>query len=306
MRIDRRNDLDLRLIEAFAAVIEQGTTTAAAEHLGLSQSAVWNAIRTFEAQLDVTLFERKGRRLEPTQYGLLVYQDLRPLRGVLDSLAGRLKSLKHQRRGKLSVVATAPIGHVILPAALNRLLSQHTEIEVEIEIRPPHQVDRAVQSGLADIGLRMGPIQNEGLHTRILGHAELVTVMPRDHLLTSRTVVGPSDLNKDRLISSGPTLAPLVEGAFALQGMHYEPSLHCDQAQSACALVNAGLGVSVVDPYSASLFSNSALVTRKFSPQTRVAVVAMSPPDSGLDEPTAKLIASLMAVTAALAPAGWG
>lgn len=306
MRIDRRNDLDLRLVEAFSAVIEQGTTTAAAEHLGLSQSAVWNAIRTFEAQLDVALFERKGRRLEPTQYGLLVYQDIRPLRGVMDNLARRLKSLKHQQRGKLSVVATAPTGHVILPAALNQLLGKCPDVEVEIEIRTPHQVIQTIRSGMADIGLGMGHIQNEGLNTRILGHAELVTVMPRDHLLTSRTVVGPADLKKDRLISSGPTLAPLVEGAFALQGMRYEPSLHCDQAQSACALVNAGLGVSVVDPYSASLFSNSALVTRKFSPQTRVAVVAMLPPDNGLDEMTAKLIASLMAVTAALAPAGWG
>lgn len=306
MRIDRRNDLDLRLVEAFAAVIEHGTTPAAAEHLGLSQSAVWNAVRGFEAQLGVSLFERKGRRLEPTHEGLLVYQDIRPLMGVLETLAGKLQSLKHQRRGRLSVVATAPVGHVILPSALNQLLSLRPQLEVEIDIQPPDQVNRAVQLGLADIGLFLGPIVNEGLTTRILGEAELVAALPRDHLLTSRAVLGPADLAKDRLISSGQTLAPLVEGAFALQGMRYAPMLRCDQSQTACALVNAGMGVSVVDPYSATMVSGNAIVTRKFAPVTRIAVVAVMPPNSPPDEMVSGFLAALTSVTATLAPAGWG
>lgn len=306
MRIDRRNDLDLRLIEAFAAVIERGTTPAAAEHLGLSQSAVWNAVKAFEAQLDVTLFRRKGRRLEPTDEGRLVYDDIRPLLGVLGNLAGRLHRLKHNRRGRLSVAATAPVGNAVLPPALGHLLSSRAEIEVDLTLVPTEQVAQRVELGLADVGLLLGQVDLPGVQTRVLGGAELVAVLPRDHLLTTRSVLGPADLVKSRLISAGPVLTTLVEGAYALQGIRYQPQLRCDQAQSACALVNAGLGVAVVDPYSAAVAPGSAIVTRKFSPVTRVAVVAVLPDGAAPDPMVESFLTALAATVVALGPAGWG
>jgi DNA-binding transcriptional LysR family regulator len=306
MKIDRRNDVDLRRIEAFAAVIERGTTPAAAEHLGLSQSAVWNAIRGFEQQLGLTLFERRGRKLEPTDSGRLVYDDLRPLLGVLDTLAGRLRSLKHHQRGRLVIAAAHSVGQVILPPAMQHVLTIHPDTEFDIALHPSDQVVKSVELGLADFGILMGPIHNPGVTTYLLGEAELTAVLARDHLLTTRVVLGPSELARDTLISAGPILSPLVEGAFALQGLRYRPQLRCDHPQTACAMVNAGLGVSVVDPYSARLAAGQAIVSRRFSPVTRIAVVAIVPPGGTPDPLVGEIIEALRATCMALAPAGWG
>lgn len=306
MRLDRRNDLDLRLVEAFAAVIERGTTPAAAEHLGLSQSAVWNAIRSFEAQLGVSLFRRRGRRLEPTDEGRLVYEDIRPLLGMLGHLAGRLQALKHGRRGQLRIVATPPIGHAILPPALQPLLGERQGLEIGVAIHEPEQVRRAVELGQADLGLAMGPVDNPGVRTIRLGEAELVSILPRDHLLTMRAVVGPSDLARHPVIGTGPVLATLVAGAFAQQGIRYRPRLETQQAQTACAMVNAGLGVSVVDPYTAALSAGLGIVTRKFAPVTRIAAVAMLPEDAEPDETMSALLENLARAVAEMGPVGWG
>ncbi|WP_166461833.1 LysR family transcriptional regulator [Paracoccus alkanivorans] len=306
MRIDRRNDLDLRLVESFAAVMERGTTPAAAEHLGLSQSAVWNAIRSFEAQLGVTLFRRKGRRLEPTDEGRLIYDDIRPLIGLLDHLSRRLHALKHHKRGRMHIFATPPIGHAVLPPALLRTLADRDGLDVEITVRDPEQVRHAVELGIADLGLIMGQIENPGVQTIRLGEAELVTILPRDHFLTMRAVVGPSDLAKYNVIGIGRVLETLVAGAFAQQGIRYEPRFETAQAQTACAMVNAGLGVAVVDPFTATLSSGLGIVTRKFAPVTRVAVVAMLPEDTQPNDTMKLLLENLTAIVIEMGPVGWG
>ena len=80
----------------------------------------------------------------------------------------------------------------------------------------------------------------------------------------------------------------------------------CDQAQSACAFVGAGLGVAVVDAYSAANSVGRAIVTRRFAPTTRVPAVALLPPGITPDDLTEDLLAALAASVAALGPVGWG
>ncbi|TKT81043.1 LysR family transcriptional regulator [Aquamicrobium sp. LC103] len=307
MRIERRNDLDLRLIEAFAAVIERGTTTAAADHLGLSQSVVWNAIRTFEAQIGVALFRRAGRRLEPTEEGLCVYEEIRPLLGALDGLAGRLRALKKHKRRRLVLAATSAMGCAVVPIALRRFMADAPQVEINLNLDSADAVARAVELGLADLGVVQGPVSHAALKITVLGTAELVAVLPQDHLLTTRAVVGPTDLVRHTLIAGGPALTPLIRGAFSLQGVQYAPSLSCDQAVGACALVHAGLGVAVVDPYSAAMSRGLALVTRRFSPTTSLSAVALQRGGGDEEDPLASaLLLVLMEAVASLAPAGWG
>lgn len=97
MRIDRRNDLSLKLIEVFGAVMEHGTTTDAAEHLGVSQPAVSNCVRSLEKQLGLLLFERAGRQLRPTEEAHLLYAESQPIFGMLRRLASEVHELKHNR-----------------------------------------------------------------------------------------------------------------------------------------------------------------------------------------------------------------
>ena len=86
MKITRKNDLSLRLLEIFGAVIVNQTTVQAAEDLGISQPAVSIAIKQLEEQLGFNLFERRNRRLQPTQEAHILFADIEPIFSNLRSL----------------------------------------------------------------------------------------------------------------------------------------------------------------------------------------------------------------------------
>lgn len=276
MRIDRRNDLSLRLLEVFGAVMEHRTTTDAAEHLGISQPAVSNAIRALEKQLDLTLFERTGRRLRPTEEARILVHESEPIFAMLRALEDEVRDLKHSRSGRLRIAATPPLGHTVLPHSLREVLDGRDKVQVRYAVQRISHVMQAVETGAADLGVFLGPMQNEGLKSHHLGDADLVAVVPRDHPLAARAVLTPSDLARHGLIGLDTTIGSLVVSAFTAAGVAHEPRIETRYSQTACALVHAGLGVSVVDPHTAAAATGLSIVARRFTPVTRISAVAVT------------------------------
>ncbi|MEE3100937.1 MAG: LysR family transcriptional regulator, partial [Pseudomonadota bacterium] len=115
MKIERRNDLSLRLLEVFGAVMQHQTTVRSAEALGISQPAVSTAIRALEAQVGFALFERRNRRILPTEEALDLYREVEPIVSMLRSVEGRVRDLRAGAAGKLRIMATPPLGHSLAP-----------------------------------------------------------------------------------------------------------------------------------------------------------------------------------------------
>src|SRR2546423_11292951 len=65
--------MDTRQLAAFCAVVERKSFSQAAERLGVTQPAVSLQIRSLEERLGQRLLDRSGRRVEPTEAGLLLY-----------------------------------------------------------------------------------------------------------------------------------------------------------------------------------------------------------------------------------------
>jgi DNA-binding transcriptional LysR family regulator len=268
MQIDRRNDLSLKLLEVFGAVMDQGTTTDAAEYLGVSQPAVSNGIRSLEKQIGLPLFERAGRQLRPTEEARLLYVESQPIFGMLRRLASEVRELKHNRSGRIRVAATPPLGHTLLPHCLRELLQGRQKLKVHFIVQRRSQVLQAVEDGLAAIGFYLGSDVHEGLVTKQLGIAELVAAVPRDHPLSGRALLTPADLAQHPLIGLGSNIGKLVANAFETANVVYAPQIETRYSQTACTMVNAGLAVAVVDPYSVLMPPNLNIVARRFAPST--------------------------------------
>ncbi|MDB6454195.1 helix-turn-helix domain-containing protein [Falsirhodobacter sp. 20TX0035] len=74
-------EISLRLLEIFAAMMRSSTTTEAAKILHISQPAVSAGLRQLEANLGLRLFERRSRRLDPTNDAHTLYKEISPLFG---------------------------------------------------------------------------------------------------------------------------------------------------------------------------------------------------------------------------------
>lgn len=83
---------DLRALEAFVTVCDAGTMAAAAQRLGVTQSAVSQMVRALEHDLGVQLFDREVRPAQPTRAG-------RVLQSLADELLTHARSVGDQLRG---------------------------------------------------------------------------------------------------------------------------------------------------------------------------------------------------------------
>ncbi|GAO27277.1 LysR family transcriptional regulator [Alicycliphilus sp. B1] len=102
--------MELRQLEAFAAVMSTGSVTAAGLLLGRSQPAVSRLVQELEAEIGYELFARNGPRVTPTEQGFLLYEDVEHALTGLQQIRRRAKEIEQGLRRPVRVVATTALG----------------------------------------------------------------------------------------------------------------------------------------------------------------------------------------------------
>lgn len=277
----RTPQIKIRQLEMFDAVMKTGSTTAAAERLGVSQPAVSAALRGLEERLGTDLFDRQGRQLEPTATARLLAESTGPVFGAMEHLVRDFRRFGERTVSGLRIVAVSSLGHGTALTALRDLLEGDCASGVELKVDNPANVQAAVKTGQADLGLILGPPTPDKFEVVPLARTRLVSVVPRDHALVKRATLGPADMVSETLIGTDGIIGELVGGAFARQGVAYRPQIETGFAQTACAMVQAGLGVTVVDVFAAELYSGAQCSIRRFYPPTLVPAAALMSPTLG-------------------------
>ncbi|WP_102108440.1 LysR family transcriptional regulator [Oceaniglobus roseus] len=280
MKIARRNDLSLRLLEIFGTLMLHQTTVAAAEELGISQPSVSTAIKQLEAQLGFPLFEREKKRMRPTPEAKSLFQEVEPLFEQLRSVESRVRDLRGGAVGKLRVMATPPLGHSIVPGALAAFVAERPGVAVQYDVRRMENVVDAIAIGAADIGLCLATDSHPGIEIRTLKTSRMVALMRQDHPLAECPVVHPADVAEHGFIGldRASRLGLLLQTAFETAGVGYFPQIEVRYCHTAAVLAQAGTGVAVVDPWTASFLPNMALVARPFDPAISVPACLLSRP----------------------------
>lgn len=271
-------DISLRLLEIFGAMMRCETTVEAAEQLGISQPAVSNGIRQLENQLGVTLFERLHRRLEPTEEALLLFEDVRPVFGMLRNFSARARSIRHGTSGRLRVISTPPLGNTVAPTALARFLKERPDVSVAYDVRRLEHVVDAVQSGAADIGLALALERHPSVHIEVLARTHMVAIVPKAHDISRQQEVAVSDLADHGFIGleAESRMGQMLRDAFERDDRTYEPRVEVRYCATAAVLAGAGVGAAVVDPYSAAFQLPDSLVQRPFQPPCEIAAVMIT------------------------------
>lgn len=272
------SDVSLRLLEIFAAMMRCSTTVETAEHLKISQPAVSASLRQLETQLGITLFTRSGRRLQPTSEAKDLYEEIRPMFGIIRSFTTRAKDLRTGRTGRLRIMATPPLGYSVGPIALRNFRAARPDTTISYDVRRLENVLDAVSTGQVDIGLVLNAERLETVNSELLQHQQMVVLLPKDHALADEPFVTPEQLVRYPLvgIDVASQLGRLLSVGFDVSGVLYEPQVDVRYCQTAAALVAAGMGVTIVDPYSAAPYLTRGLVVRPFMPAREVGAVMLT------------------------------
>lgn len=279
MKIDRKNDLNLRMLEVFGSAMRNLTTVAAAEELGISQPAVSNALKALEKKLGFVLFNRTSKGLIPTDEAHIVYDESEPLFIMMRGLEGQIQSLRSTRKGRLRICATPPLSQTVIPQALKSFLADRKDVQVSYDIRGIDAVIRSIENGSADLGLLLGVEGHAGYEAIPLHEGSMECVMLPDHPLAALNTVSPADIAQHDFIGIGidheSRLGVLVRSAFALEGVFHKTNLTVRYCHTACVLTSAGLGVSIVDPFTSRFLQFDDLISKPFTPDIRISAVAI-------------------------------
>src|SRR3954469_25114639 len=106
---------DWALWRSFAAVVADGSLSAAARHIGYSQPTLGRHIETLEQQLGVTLFDRTLQGLRPTETALRLYQPVLAAEEKLSEATLIAEGSTGDLEGSVRITASAIVSHYILP-----------------------------------------------------------------------------------------------------------------------------------------------------------------------------------------------
>ncbi len=155
----------LPYIEIFAAVVDKGSFTAAADALGISRPVVSKQVSQLEKRLGVQLLHRTTRRLHLTEAGEIFALYAKNIVADSQEAVQSILPLQSEPTGKLRVSAPESLATSLLPDALSNFQQQFPKIDLDIHISGSF-VD-LIEEGI-DIALRVGSMEDSSLIARRL------------------------------------------------------------------------------------------------------------------------------------------
>ncbi|OZI36035.1 LysR family transcriptional regulator [Bordetella genomosp. 1] len=246
--------MELRQLEAFAAVMSTGSVTAAGRLLGRSQPAISRLIQDLEAELGYALFARSGPRVMPSEQGFLLYEDVEPTLANLQQLQARARQIGAGTPRPLRLAATPALAAGLLPHAIARAEACFGARAAQVRSASPERVIQAVLNGSAQLGVTSLPLEHRGLTVHWIGEAPCVLALPDDDPLATLPVVPLARLAGRRVITMANPyrLRHRLDQALASAGAGCGDTLiETNASVNALASVRCGLGVALLEPVSA-------------------------------------------------------
>ena len=284
--------MNFRMLTAFQAVMVAGSVTEASVALGRSQPAVSRILAELETSLGYRLFERVNRRMVPTEEAVLLFKEVERAFQSLDYIAEAARAIGGKRRRHVHVAAMPAIAFSMLPIAAQAMANAHPELQMMLEVRSSDWVVQSILRRQCDVGIAGLPLNDPGLRVAFIATAAAVCVMPRGHRLAARDVIRPADLKGEPFISLGANYRTRqnVDRIFREARIEREIRLETQLSEMACLLVERGLGVAVVDPFTPLLRPDLRLDVRPFVPEVPFRWGAVTQAGRHLAQPVAQFL----------------
>lgn len=226
-------------MEAFAAVVERGSFTAAAQALQTAKSSVSETVRALEERMGVRLLERTTRRVRPTEAGTAFYRQCRRL---LDgAAAARTEAQATQRApsGRLRVASPDAFAQRYIVPGLAAFFAAYPTIEIELV--EGSSALKLVDEGI-DLAIRVVAQPEATLVVRRIATSRVVIVASPAYLAQHGTPLKPRDILGHRLVGFSP-LAWRDRWQLGKETIQVSPRLLSNNGESLRAAALAGLGL---------------------------------------------------------------
>ena len=241
--------MELAALQAFLAISDQGSYSAAAEHLYLTQPAISKRIKRLEEELEVKLFERVGRRMHLTHAGRVLLPKARELVLQAQDMKHLASNLHSEVAGPLLLGTSHHIGLHRLPPILKSFRVAYPEVELDIRFMDSEAACRDVEKGELELAVVTLPTKpSPRLRTRLLWEDPLEFVAAPEHPLAEREQVTLEELARHPAVLPGPTTytRAILSRALAEKGLEVTLGMSTNYMETLKMLAEINLGWSLL------------------------------------------------------------
>ncbi|MCK9503980.1 MAG: LysR family transcriptional regulator [Porticoccaceae bacterium] len=174
----------LRQVEVFLATAHFENISRAADSLAMSQSAASSALKEFERQFDIQLFDRAGKKLLLNEFGRLIQpraEELLERARELQTLLAAQVNPDQAPGGSLKVGATLSIGNYLVSGFIARYMAENPGTHISLEVANTAKIAEMVSHFDLDVGLIEGEIHHSDLDISRWREDDLVVFCAPDH-----------------------------------------------------------------------------------------------------------------------------
>ncbi|MBI6160072.1 HTH-type transcriptional regulator GltC [compost metagenome] len=285
--------LNLKQIEVFRAIMLTGSISGAAKLLHVSQPAVSRLIGYTEQRLGLTLFERIKGRLYPTPEARHLFVEVNSVYQGVQRVNEVAEDLIQNRMGHLRIACSPSLGQGLIPSAIAKFHAQLPEARVILHTMIPDVLLQAVLTQQVELGVAFLHEGHPNVYSRQLYENRLVVALPASHPLTAKNVIGIEDLIDQPFIGYGAEIpiGQLVRKLLSDADIILRPTVEVQQIHVACALVQAGVGIALIDEITANGPVWTKVVFRPIEPTAKTPISIVH----GMYEPLSRLAQAFIA-----------
>jgi DNA-binding transcriptional LysR family regulator len=272
--------MELRQLQYFVAVADEGHFTHAAERVLIAQPAISQQIRRLEAELGEPLFDRDRRHVRLTAAGRALLPHARATLAAADRAKAAVRSLSGLLSGQLTVGAFDGAPEHLLATALGRFRRAHPAVGVHAREGYAADLLTAVQQGELDAAITGLPDAAEpppGVQITELAVEPLVVAVGPDHPLARQAGIPLTRLRDEPMVTLTSDSSQRAHVERACRKAGFEPLISAEAMRLSLLweLVSQGVGIAVVPRSSPGAGTRLTLVpiTR---PRLRVRIVLAS------------------------------
>ncbi len=256
--------MNIRALQAFNAVVSEGSVTAAARVMNLSQPAVSRLIAVLEAELQLTLFKREKKRLHLTDQGTAFLREAGRILAGLSEIPAIAAEIRTKTTSLLRVVSMPRTALSLVAPCVARFTRLYPDVKVSLDVRSHRELESWITGREYDLSFGNVPISIRSAVTTPLVRTALEVLMPADHPLAQREHVDLKDLRHETIVQNfpGQLLRRQTDAMFEAQGVQIEKELLAGTSVMTEHLVANKAGVAIIDRLS-TLAMDERLVTSR-------------------------------------------
>ncbi len=272
-----------RQFQAFHAIMQRGTVTAAAEHLGISQPAISNLLAQLERRTHLRLFERTRGRLVPTPEATVLFEEIDTVVRGLDHVDQTVTDLQNRKAGQLQVATNHALAFGFMPAEIAAFARDRPNLTIAFQSQYSGKIQEWVAAGLFEIGICELPVRQQGLDQRHF-YFETLCAVPEGSGIAGDGALTPGRLDGYPFIVMGADhmVSRRAREAFHSQGADFRIRSQTDLFHNALNLVKQGLGAALIDPFTLAADDGRGYVLRRFEPAVLLDIVVVTAKDRPL------------------------